>query len=224
MEQWPKISLIEGFILMSFSLLIDAIGIVLVIFALDDFFLTDLFSWCTSIYFTWFKGIPLKVGKGDLIGNFLETIPYVGALPWKSGFMGWTIFKINKGQAVSIPTAPATRIKRPVMGALQRPTPVGVPTTPGIKTPVGGLARQAAAQPALPSGLPKEKLAAFHEKQASQKAPLAPTPTPTPAPQSCAFPGCKKTGSMRHENEPERAYCREHFVPKTEVEKYYYYQ
>jgi len=78
MEHEPKISLTEIFFITPLFLICDIIGIVLVCFGLDDFFLLDIIRFPLSQVYLYFKGLK---GTVTLIGNILETIPYVGALP-----------------------------------------------------------------------------------------------------------------------------------------------
>lgn len=77
----PKISLIEMFLLIIWGVIIDIIGLILVLFALDDFFILDLFGIVTQFYFR-MKGV--NGAAYDLAGSVLEFIPYIGALPLKT--------------------------------------------------------------------------------------------------------------------------------------------
>ena len=82
MKQQPKISLPEAFLLTAYIALTDVVGIVLVLFALDDFFIIDAMTFpVTQIYFR-MKGVS-KAGL-DLTMNLAEVIPYVGALPLRT--------------------------------------------------------------------------------------------------------------------------------------------
>ncbi|MDD5547929.1 MAG: hypothetical protein PHN74_03515 [Candidatus Pacebacteria bacterium] len=73
-----KISTAEFLIVLQLFLINDIIGIVLICFALDDFFLLDVIRFPLSQLYLRIKGIK---GLAMLVGNILETIPYVGALP-----------------------------------------------------------------------------------------------------------------------------------------------
>lgn len=75
----PKISYVETFLLLVYIGATDIIGILLVFFGLDDFFILDILTFpVTQIYFR-----LKKVNKAgyDLVCNLLELIPYLGALP-----------------------------------------------------------------------------------------------------------------------------------------------
>jgi len=90
----------EGAIFLPLAILIDAIGIILVLFALDDFFILDIFGILIFCPWMFFRSrtivVPAKVKKRIEKGlaklfrgpwkKFLvpiigELIPYVGALP-----------------------------------------------------------------------------------------------------------------------------------------------
>ncbi|MBI4123098.1 MAG: hypothetical protein HY458_01900 [Parcubacteria group bacterium] len=89
----------EGFIMMSIAGIIDIIGIGLVLFGLDDFFITDFIAYCTIGLWMLFRGSrPQMETRGaqaeartaKMAGRskwlrpvaFIgEVIPYVGALP-----------------------------------------------------------------------------------------------------------------------------------------------
>jgi len=79
MDHEPKISLVEAFLLVMYVGFTDLIGMVLVLFALDDFFILDVLTFpVTQIYFR-MKGVS-KAGY-DVTANLLEIVPYLGALP-----------------------------------------------------------------------------------------------------------------------------------------------
>jgi hypothetical protein len=76
-----KINSIIGLFLIAYMLVIDVIGIVLVVFGLDDFFILDVLSWpVTWLYFR-IKGVN---GAYNNIMSIAEVFPYVGALPLKT--------------------------------------------------------------------------------------------------------------------------------------------
>lgn len=103
----------EALIMLPLAALLDLVGIILLCFALDDFFITDIIGWLTIGVWSYFrsqiKGEPSvtemprlgekkeitkkmtqnkKAGKTAKWGKrlkFLEFIPYVGALPF------WTV-------------------------------------------------------------------------------------------------------------------------------------
>jgi len=103
----------EALVIFPLAIILDLVGIVLVIFALDDFFITDVIGFATigawSFFRSQIKGKEpeveissigekrgtikevkqtKKAGKAAKWGKrlkFLELIPYVGALPF------WTV-------------------------------------------------------------------------------------------------------------------------------------
>ena len=77
----PKISLPIAFLLVCYIALTDIIGLIIVFFGLDDFWILDLLTFpITQLYFR-MKGIGAEY---DLSMNLLELIPYVGALPLRT--------------------------------------------------------------------------------------------------------------------------------------------
>ena len=86
MDYEPKITLTEALFIGSFLLLTDIIGIVLVLFGLDDFFILDIVRFPITGFYYWFKGLRMT---SMWISNILETLPYVGALP--NATIGWII-------------------------------------------------------------------------------------------------------------------------------------
>lgn len=77
-EYQPKISFVEIIILTQIFMIFDAIGMVLILFGLDDFFILDALRFPFSQFYIYMKGLK---GGATLVGNLLETIPYIGALP-----------------------------------------------------------------------------------------------------------------------------------------------
>jgi len=119
MKQQPKISLPEAFLLTAYIALTDVVGIVLVIFALDDFFIIDAMTFpVTQIYFR-MKGVS-KAGL-DLAMNIAEVVPYVGALPLRTIGVIMVIWADHHPEGVVAKAtqiaAQATSIKNP-KGAL----------------------------------------------------------------------------------------------------------
>ena len=82
----PKISLVEIVFITPLFMLNDAIGVVLLLFGLDDFFILDIIRFPLSQVYLRLKGVR---GTVMLITNILETIPYIGALP--NATIGWLI-------------------------------------------------------------------------------------------------------------------------------------
>lgn len=133
MDNQPKISTLEAFLLLSGTGLMDAIGIVLVIFGLDDFFILDILGSATQFYFR-MKGIN-KAGY-DLAASALEVIPYVGALPLKTIGVLAVIWADRHPEGTVAKITEKAAAKIPFKGGK------GIQTVPGIKTPVGGLAQK----------------------------------------------------------------------------------
>ena len=87
-----KISLPESIILIMYIGSTDLVGIGLVIFGLDDFFILDALTFpVTQIYFR-MKGV--KAGS-DLGFNLGEIVPYLGALPLRTIGLLITIYMAN---------------------------------------------------------------------------------------------------------------------------------
>lgn len=82
----PKISTVEILFITPFFIITDLIGIFLIFLALDDFGLIDIVQFPVSQIYLWFKGVR---GTTMFIGNILETLPYIGALPNAS--IAWII-------------------------------------------------------------------------------------------------------------------------------------
>ena len=82
----PKFSITEIVLITPYYLLSDAIGIILVFFGVDDFFILDAIRFPVSQIYLRIKGVA---GTATLVSNLLEVIPYVGALPCAS--VGWFI-------------------------------------------------------------------------------------------------------------------------------------
>ena len=86
----------ETIIILPFAIMIDAIGVVLICFGLDDFGITDTIAMVTLGAWVWFrKGINVKIAKKDFkrglkfLGTTLaEYVPYLGALPF------WTLITV----------------------------------------------------------------------------------------------------------------------------------
>lgn len=78
MEQEPKISLPEIIIITPYLVIFDLIGVGLFFFGLDDLFILDAVRFPVTQLYLRFKGVK---GTATLVGNILELVPYVGALP-----------------------------------------------------------------------------------------------------------------------------------------------
>jgi hypothetical protein len=79
----PKISTVEMLLIGFVFVVFDTIGIILVLFALDDFWIIDIL---TSVIFFYLliKGVP---PMRQLIAWLLELVPWLGALPLLT--IGW---------------------------------------------------------------------------------------------------------------------------------------
>jgi hypothetical protein len=134
MDNQPKISLPEAFILVIGALIIDIVPIICVLFGMPDFFIPGIISWI-SVFYLKMKGLSLI---RDVVASALELIPYVSVLPAKTVVMCMTIWADRHPEgAIAKATEKAARaipIKRPVATAVPA-------KAPGIKTPVGGLSK-----------------------------------------------------------------------------------
>ncbi|MDP2696223.1 MAG: hypothetical protein Q8O87_03180 [bacterium] len=111
MEQKPKLYLAETIILLMIAVIIDATGIFLLFFALDDFFITDIFGLTMNGYFR----IRKVNGAGyDLVASLLEVIPYLGALPFKTVGVATVAWIDSHPTSAIAKTAQVASIKKPV--------------------------------------------------------------------------------------------------------------
>ncbi len=105
-----KISLPETIFLMSYIIPSDIIGIILVCFGLDDFFILDILTFpVTQLYFR----MRRVKANYDLIASCLELIPYVGALPIKTVGVGITIWMANHPKSLPSKIVATTAAKIP---------------------------------------------------------------------------------------------------------------
>jgi len=137
MENTKKFLGVEIFLLMMFAVLSDAIGIVLVAFGVDDFFLLDVLNLLPIGWLMLMKSMPLREARAFLVGCGLEILPYVGALPLLTVAMFINIRRYNHPESaiakVAEKAAGAAGIKRGVKGGR-----VGLEgRAPEIKSPVG---------------------------------------------------------------------------------------
>ncbi|MEK7635898.1 MAG: hypothetical protein AAB405_02290 [Patescibacteria group bacterium] len=87
-----KISLPEIILINLYIIPLDAIGLLLVFFGLDDFWIIDILTFPITQFY--FRMIGAKA-NADLITSLVELIPYVGALPIKSIGVNLTIYFTN---------------------------------------------------------------------------------------------------------------------------------
>ncbi len=92
----PKISTPVGFLLLSYTLILDTIGIILIFLALDDFLILDILGTPTNLYFL-FKGMK---ATRSTITTLLELIPYIGVLPLKTIGVAMTLYADRHPEAV----------------------------------------------------------------------------------------------------------------------------
>ena len=94
----------ELIIIFPFALVLDAIGIILICFGLDDFGITDTVGLVFLGSWLWFrKGTRVKIDKKDfkrglkfLGATIGEYIPYVGAIPFWTITVLSTLIESNK--------------------------------------------------------------------------------------------------------------------------------
>ncbi|MEK7481853.1 MAG: hypothetical protein AAB464_00320 [Patescibacteria group bacterium] len=98
-EDQKKISLPEIILLNLYIIPLDIVGLVLVFFGLDDFWIIDILTFPVTQFYFRMKGV--KAGA-DLAASIVELIPYVGALPIKSIGMNITIYLANHPKATEI--------------------------------------------------------------------------------------------------------------------------
>lgn len=109
-EGGKKISMVEAILLVAYIGLTDLIGIVLVFFGLDDFFILDILTFpVTQLYFR-MKGVK---ATADLVTNILELIPYLGALPIRTVGLIITIYIANHPKSLASQTAQVAGGKMP---------------------------------------------------------------------------------------------------------------
>ncbi|MEK7110873.1 MAG: hypothetical protein AAB867_03400 [Patescibacteria group bacterium] len=81
MDQEPKISLSEALIVGAVPVFFDVFEIVLLFFALDDFFIFDTIYFPASWLYFRLRGVS---AISSVVGNVLEMIPYIGWLPLRT--------------------------------------------------------------------------------------------------------------------------------------------
>lgn len=92
MEQEKIISLPETILLNLYIIPLDLLGLALLFFGLDDFWIIDILTFPVTQFYLRIKGAK---ANADLIASLLELIPYVGALPIKSIGMNLAIYFTN---------------------------------------------------------------------------------------------------------------------------------
>jgi len=80
----PKISLVEVLLVLPYILLLDIVGILILLFGLDDVWILDLLA-APVLFYVWIKGVGMT---RYAVMAALEVIPYVGVLPLQTiGFL-----------------------------------------------------------------------------------------------------------------------------------------
>lgn len=92
MENQKKISLPEIIIILLYIVPLDALGLILLLFGLDDFWIIDMLTFPVTQFYFRIKGV--RAGA-DLIASMVELIPYVGTLPIKTVGVVLTIYLTN---------------------------------------------------------------------------------------------------------------------------------
>jgi len=87
-----KISLPETILLNLYIIPFDILGLVLVFFGVDDFWIIDILTFPVTQFYFRMKGAK---ATADLVVSVIELIPYVGALPIKSIGMNISIYLTN---------------------------------------------------------------------------------------------------------------------------------
>jgi hypothetical protein len=110
-EEKKKIELPETVLLLLYIVPLDVVGIILLLFGLDDFFVFDVLTFPVTQFYFRMKGVKATY---DLIAGGLELIPYVGSLPIKTAGVLMTIWAANHPKA----TAPIARLSRAATGKI----------------------------------------------------------------------------------------------------------
>lgn len=86
------ISLPETILLTLYIGFTDLIGIALIFFGLDDFWILDILTFPVTQFYFRMKGVS---AAADLAANMAELIPYLGALPIRTIGLLITIYLAN---------------------------------------------------------------------------------------------------------------------------------
>lgn len=87
-----KISLPEIILINLYIIPLDLLGLLLLLFGLDDFWIIDILTFPITQFYFRMKGAK---ASADLVASMAELIPYVGALPIKSIGVNLTIYFTN---------------------------------------------------------------------------------------------------------------------------------
>ncbi|TSC64350.1 MAG: hypothetical protein G01um1014106_162 [Parcubacteria group bacterium Gr01-1014_106] len=96
-----KISWIAAILFSGYLLMLDTVDVLLLLFGLDDFLITDMLAFpITQLYLRW-MGVR---GTYNLLGNMLEFVPYLGSLPLRTMsfiFTVWMTWKEERKAALT---------------------------------------------------------------------------------------------------------------------------
>jgi len=115
----PKFSLPEIILVSPFFIINDVVGIILIIFGLDDFFILDVLRFPLSQIYLRIKGVR---GSYMLIGNILEAIPYIGALPNATICWFITVWLANHPETTARLQKAAQLSKKEAQAPAQKPS------------------------------------------------------------------------------------------------------
>lgn len=110
MDDEKKISLPETIILILYFGFLDLVGVILVFFGLDDFFILDILTFPVSQFYFRIKGVKCAA---DLAASILELIPYLGSLPIKTIGVCLTIYLANHPKITEIAQIATGKIASP---------------------------------------------------------------------------------------------------------------
>jgi len=94
-----KISLPETIMLVLYIGFTDLIGLVLLFFGADDFFVLDILTFPVTQFYFRIKGVK---GTADLVSNIAELVPYLGALPIRTIGLIITIYLANHPEKAKV--------------------------------------------------------------------------------------------------------------------------
>lgn len=102
----PEIIFVTGI-----YLFLDAIGVILLLFGLDDFFILDALRFPLSKIYLKLKGVN---GTADTVANLLEMVPYLGALPIST--LGWitTVVLTKRAESAGLKNEEPTEETQPL--------------------------------------------------------------------------------------------------------------
>lgn len=167
----PKIPLPEAIFVGMFVALADAFELMLLFFALDDFWISDAIAFpATQIYFR-MRGVK---GTASLATNVLELFPYIGSLPLRTIGFVMTVWMANHPAAVGALGA----VAKGAGGAGPKLAPAAAPGAPGgASGQTQGRQERGERRPAAETAQP-QRGEPFPAAQESAAAPQAPETAP----------------------------------------------